>query len=365
MPDFRHEDKEFARGHDISVDAHPDDYGWNEWMVYPSYDLGESESGRCLYVCYEDESGKWFRGRRKYKPLSRQYAALFLEFARWSEEKAMSRKSLTSPKNEEAAKEWAETYGVLGLDPPSFTVMGNAKGAIKHALGIPGGVGRRTRNDGMGGPQETVEAFAREAWIANMALRLYEAASKPDGPDVSTLTFYMPDRNGDEGMGIPSTKDLHGAAPESARDWALRVVSEIVEDRVRGHVWPIPARDGTSAGHSRGWAFDSLLGAMWLQMSWLMFDNAKRCEWCGKLLNIELEWAMKLPKAPQSGRANLSVERLAKDAEDLKHQYPRKPRNDRSFCKNGGRCRAAWNYHHGTGKSSKAARKKRRESGGS
>jgi hypothetical protein len=258
---------------------------------------------------------------------------------------------------------WAETYGVLGLDPPSFAVMSDAKSAIRHALGISGAVSRRVRNDGMGGPRETVEAFAREAWIANMALRLYEAASNPSGPDVATLTFYMPDQDGHEGMDLPSTRDLYGQAPDRARDWALRVVSDIVEDRLRGHVWPIPVRDGLSSGYSRGWAFDSLLGALWLQMSWLMSGNANRCQWCGKLLNIELEWAMRLPKASQTGRTNPSVKRLAKDAEDLKYQYPRKPRSDRQFCKNGGRCRAAWNYHHGSGKSSKAARKKKRESG--
>lgn len=367
MADFRHEDEEFIQGHDISVDAHPDDYAWNYWTVYPksAYEVGEYEGRKYLYVADDDETGKWFTDRRLYKPLSRQYTILFLELARWPEECGMDKKKpLGSSKNEVAALEWAATYGVLGLSNPSpFTVHSDANRVIRHSLGIWGAVRPRIRNEAMGGLEDTVESFAREAWIANTALRLYEAATSPGGPDMNALEEYMPDRNGSEGMNIPSTKDLFSAAPTAARDWALHIVSDIVEDKMRGHVWPVPVRDGIGVGHSRGWAFDSLLGAMWLQMSWLMSGNAKRCEWCGKLLNIDLEWAMRLPKAPQTDRATLPAANLARDAEDFArlNPPPRKPRSDRRFCKNGGRCKAAWNYHHGVGKSGKAARKKRRE----
>lgn len=365
MPEFQHKDEEFAHGHEISVDAHPNDYAWSEWTVYPSYsyEVGEYEGRRFLYV-YEDEAGKWFTDRRKpsYKPLSRQYAALFLEFARWPEEHSMDMKPLASSKNEAAAVAWAESYGLLGLTPPGFEVWSGANDVIKHHLGMRGTIRRRTRNDAKGGLEDSVEAFAREAWIANTALRLYEAATKPEGPDMEVLEIFMPDRSG---MDMPSIRDLYSRKPKSAQDWSLRIVSEIVEGKMRGRVWPIPVRDGVSAGHSRGWAFDSLLGAMWLQMSWLMSGKAKRCEWCGELLNIDLEWAMSLPKARQSGEATRSAGHLAKEAEDMKYQRPRKPRSDRRFCKNNGRCKAAWNYHYGPGASSKSARKEKRESGDS
>ncbi len=355
MPDFSHGDKNLARGYEVSADAHPDDYAWNEWIAYPNYEVGRHEEQSFLYVSYEDGTGKWFTDRWHYKPLSRPYAALFLEFARWPEEHGMDMKPPASPKNEAAAIAWAKSYGVLGLSASQFEAFSDAEEVIRHSLGICGVVGPRTRNDGMGGLEDTVEAFAREAWIANTTLRLYEAATKPEGPDIEVLEIYMPD-NAD--MNLPSMKDLYSREPKKARDWALRVVCEIVEDKMRGRVWPIPVRDGRGIGHSRGWAFDSLLGAMWLQMSWLMSTQAKRCEWCGKLLNIELEWAMNLPRASQSGHANRSVKQLAKDAEDLKYQYPRKPRNDKRVCD--ADCRQAWNYHHGTGASSKEARKKKR-----
>jgi hypothetical protein len=42
-----------------------------------------------------------------------------------------------------------------------------------------------------GGPGETVERFAAEAWRANMVPRLYDAATGPEGPD--TLVTFIPD----------------------------------------------------------------------------------------------------------------------------------------------------------------------------
>lgn len=361
MPEFRHGDEEFTYGQEISVDAHSDDYTWNEWTVYPEYEVGELDGPRFLYA-FEDEGAKWFTDKRRYKPLSRQYAALFLEFARWPQEHDMDKKLLGSPKNEEAAKEWARLYGVLGLSRPQFEVLSGANEVLKHSLGIWNAIRPRTRNGATGGREDTVEGFAREAWIANATLRLYEASTKLEGPDMDLLRSCMPDRENDL-PSLPSVKGIYGESPEGARDWALRIVGDIVEDKLRGRTWPIPVRDGIGNGFSQGWAFDSLLGAMWLQMLWLMYGKAKRCEWCGKLLNIELEWAMRLPKNSHSIRPNASADQIAKDAKDFTRANPppRKPRSDRRFCNNNGRCKAAWNYHYGAGKSNKTARKTARK----
>lgn len=189
------------------------------------------------------------------------------------------------------------------------------------------------------------ERFVGEAWEANVALRLYEAATNPEGPDVDIIVDYMSDE-GEEWMGLSSTRELHGKTISSTTVRAqVRAVSG-VERKVRGRCWPIPVRDGSS--HREGWAFDSLLDAMWLQMMWLMLGQPRRCEWCGALLDVDPEQA----------------EQVKPGAGDTIIGGRRKSRSDRRFCpsrdgiKN--KCKADYNYYRGTGKSSKEARKRKR-----
>jgi hypothetical protein len=346
---MKYKSKDATQGYELSVDAHPEDYAWSEWPVYPRYEIGEHEGHRFIYAPMT-ESVEELRGTRRYRPLSRPMAALFLEFARWPEEEGMDLETLGSERNEEAALVWAEVNGVLGLDSSlPFEVFGEASDAIHHSLRIWGAVRPRTRNQGYGGLKETVEAFALEAWIANMTLRLYEAATQPEGPDRDAITAYMPDR---ESLGDhrPEARKPRKLSSERARSWALEIVEEIVEDRLRGQVWPLPVKElggrGDFVGHKQGWAFDSLLGAMWLQMMWLMLSRVRRCEWCGRLLDVD-------PEQEQG----LQATRIADGR--------RKPRNDRRFCpsrdgvKN--KCKADWNYHRGSGNSSKEARRRARQ----
>lgn len=348
MTSYEREDA--AHGYEKAVDAHPEDYAWSEWSVYSEYSIGEYEGNQFIYAPMTDPVRQLrtppVGERRRYRPLSRPTAALFLEFARWPETEGMDRKPLGSKKNAAAAREWAEIHGVLGLDSShGFAVFSKAPHAAMRFLGTYA-IRQRTRNEGYGGFKETAEAFAKEAWLANLTLRLYEAATNPEGSDSDTIAAYMPGR---EIMGMPGERALHADTPESARRWALDVVEEVVEDRMRGRVWPISVRDynahGGYVGHKQGWAFDSLLGAMWLQMMWLMLA-ARRCEWCGTLLDIDSEQALD-------------------SAADSIPGGKRKPRSDMRFCDNNGHCRGKWNYHRGIGNSSKAARKKRRKSGDS
>jgi hypothetical protein len=331
---YKHNDA--AHALEQAVDAPPDSYWWNHWYAYPEYLIKEREVHRSLYAPISAEQ---VSRRRRYRPLERSGSSLFLEFARWPEEYGMDRKPLDSDKNEDAALEWARTFGVLGVDPPDISVQGESSGAIRFCLEGPAPDGfqsRGSRSEATGGPLETVERFAGEAWEANMALRLYEAASNPGGPDVDNIVGFMPD-DGEEWMNYRGVRELHGKMQETARSWALTVVEEIVERKIRGRCWPIPVRDGSS--HKQGWAFDSLLGAMWLQMLWLMLGQPRRCEWCGKLLDVGPEQEQDLQTAGIDGGQ-------------------RKPRSDRRFCNDSHK--AKWNYHRGTGKSSKAARKKQR-----
>ena len=137
-----------------------------------------------------------------------------------------------------------------------------------------------------------------------------------------------------------SAQELHGKTPAKARSWALGVVEEIVEQQVRARCWEKSVRDGRSP--RKGWAFDSLLGAMWLQMQWLMRSQPQRCEWCGALLDMGPE----------------QVQELETATEDTRVGRRRKPRSDRRFCPDT-TCRQKWNYHNGTGASSKKAKRER------
>ena len=85
-----------------------------------------------------------------------------------------------------------------------------------------------------------------------------------------------------------------------------------------------PARSHDVSKVRTGWSFDSLIGAAYLQMYWLIGAEGKikRCKWCGALI----------PDA-----------RADQETCDPRHK-------------------AKWNYHYGTGKSGKKARKRARRS---
>jgi hypothetical protein len=341
-----------TRGYEQTVDVQPDSYGWNDWIVYPEYRIGEHEGRRFVYAPMPGErfsegepplGEEQFLKRFHYCPLSRRHSSLFLEFARWPEEFSMDIDPADSDKNTEAAREWAEIYGVLGIDPPDLTVWGDSPEVIEAFLGRPGPDSLRdrdNRNEARGGPKETVERFADEAWVANMVLRLYEAASNPEGPDVDIIIGFMPDQR-DGWMDSPSVRELYGKTPDTARSWARGVVEEIVGRQVRRRCWTIPIWDGSS--HREVWTFDSLLGAMWLQMQWLMYGQPRRCEWCGALLDMDPERAQQLE--PAVGDASISGRR--------------KPPSHKRFCND--RHKAKWNYYRGLGTSNRKTRKKTRD----
>jgi hypothetical protein len=340
--------RDIAHGLDKSVEETPEFYAWTEWMVYLEYAI-RGEQGR-RYVEALSEPGQG--GAYFYKPLSRPTASLFLEFARWPDEYGMDRQPLDSDKNAEAVKEWLPGRGVLGIPRPDLDseVWGSSQDVLREFIGGRGeGVrlNRGAHNDGRGGIEETVERFAVEAWKANMVLRLYDAATRPTGPQTDTIVGLMPDRK--EGLGDghywPSVRDIHGKTPETARNWALDLVEEVVEDEIRGRCWPIPVRRGDGS-HGQGWAFDSLLGAMWVQMMWLMLGQSRRCDWCGRVLDVDPE---------QDLRTTANVNDGGKIGR-------RKPPDHKRFCADtGGRCRSNWNYNYGDGKSSKKARKEIRD----
>jgi hypothetical protein len=116
-------------------------------------------------------------------------------------------------------------------------------------------------------------------------------------------------------------RDIYSRDPELIRRWALTVVTDAVNRKIENHCYPILQGDAPGS-YKPGWAFKSVLGAMWLQMMFLM-EADRRCRRCGKPLD--------------PGR-----------------------RSHAKYCDNGGRCKALWNYHEGSGTSSKEWRRQGR-----
>jgi hypothetical protein len=117
----------------------------------------------------------------------------------------------------------------------------------------------------------------------------------------------------------------------SPLEHALVEVTELITQRVNElcYVTAIPPMRSHDVSKIRtGWAFDSLIGAAYLEMYWHIAAQGKitRCKHCRELIP--------------------------------------NPRFDQKFCRSRdgikNKCRMDWNYHHGSGESSKEARKRAR-----
>jgi hypothetical protein len=116
-------------------------------------------------------------------------------------------------------------------------------------------------------------------------------------------------------------QEIYSANSELTRRWALTVVGDAVNRKIEKHCYPI-IQGNAPGSYEPGWVFKSLLGAMWLQMMFLMCED-RRCWWCGAPLD--------------PGR-----------------------RSHARFCDNDGQCRWNWNYYKGSGRSSRERRRRGR-----
>src|SRR5215211_113571 len=188
---------------------------------------------------------------------------LFLEFARLADDgrldNAATRDELDTDKNAVAAWDWAWEHGTLGLTrvgPDEFDCRGAST---------------------LGGEVDTVAAFAHEAWVANGCLRLFEAATAEE-LDVDLIASYLTPRG--------KARFAH-SPPATIRAFALDIVATETQHRIAGDVYP--ALYGKVDKLTAGWSFTSLLGAMWLQMFWLLTatEAPQRCNYCDKIIAYE------------------------------------------------------------------------------
>jgi len=183
---------------------------------------------------------------------------LFLEFARLADDGGLDNadtvEELDTDKNADAALDWAWEHGTLGLTPGDE---------------VDGFRGARTT----GGKEDTVSSFAEEAWRANACLRLYEAATAEE-LDTDLIASYM----------YPRQKTFFTHTPARTRAWALNIVATETQKKVAGNAYP--ALYGEIGRFEAGWSFTSLLGAMWLQMFWLLTaeEESRRCRYCDKII---------------------------------------------------------------------------------
>jgi hypothetical protein len=184
------------------------------------------------------------RSVKRYIAPITQHKDLFLKFARHIPNGRVSTEEAL-----DVVRAWVTEYGVLGLD------------SVDDQLNR----GRR----------ESVRGFWRAASEAEMILDLYEAArpKKPDQRLRQVLMRWEPEHN------------WSGVSVNEQREYALeRVgnkVGQIVENQCYPQLWRTvnKARNQTR-GFTYDFGFRSLLGAMYLQMMWLLTDedNVRQCQ---------------------------------------------------------------------------------------
>jgi hypothetical protein len=296
-----------------------------EWRVFPHYEVDDGPHGTYVfaprsYLVDAPKLGEGYRhlvfqwdylwaGEKPFRPLV-DTPGLFLEFAELIEVGEITQDVWLN--------HWISAYGVLGLEGDGQTE-------------------NRWWASPRGGPRETLTAFKEAAWWANAVLRIYEAATSPDGPDVAVLGNFASKAELPVSS-IEGWAEFEGEETASAlQEWGLRVAWKIVGNVLAGHCYPELYR--LKDTFDSGWGFKSLLGAMYLQMMSLMTatGEAPRC------------------KGPDCNKV-ITIEQLEQ------HEYPGpkkkyRTRKDKEFCSN--KCKNRWHYHYGGGKYTKSARRQR------
>jgi hypothetical protein len=185
------------------------------------------------------------------------------------------------------------------------------------------------------GCRESVSEFARAAAEVRTCLRTYEALRRPDNLDLEKLSSEVGPLPADA---LRPWDRKHG----HERAWLFGVLGRMIQTRLHEHCYPqfnIYTRGGYPTGRFvLSWGFHSLLGAIWLQMAWLLEAAESSVTFC-KLPDCRRVITFELGKsADEIG--------TIKDAEGNFKRNARgkyKTRSDRVFCRDRG-CKQ--NYHH-------------------
>jgi hypothetical protein len=303
------------------------------WRVCQDYEpSGSLENVKAAYLRAKHprrQKDKW----TEYKPLQDQ-PDLFLRFAKLYE------RGLSV----DLALGWARKYGLLGYVPDQETM---AMYGERRTVGMSWEEVRGFPNPGevpivLGSPCDGgIGVFWEEVRRAAGVLAMYEAALSRNN-DVAkeaihegspfiggrfwpTVTRDLPRSQEDRELEARLVENWVEQGMEgNYLEYCLLTAAFVVEGTVNDFCYPILHFDPHLSEHDPSqvvdvWAFENLLGAMYLQMYWLMGSgaNTTRCEWCGRLISLE---------SPYPGAK-------------------KRPKHKR-FCD--AYCRQKWNYHNRT-----------------
>lgn len=284
----------------------------NRWAVHAKYELRPSRrqaldeyfhttrrAGEYHLAAASDPYGALTDDTNwtKYKPL--ETPDLFLKFARLAKHPASDERTLS----------WAHRYGVLGL-------------AGDHHWGWYGGEG------------ESVTAFNEQVVRAAGILSLYEAVLNRDADGAARLILEdFPSLSAETWVAVTASGRVDEKSIVQTVDegfggdylvYALETACWLVETTVKEYCYPTLRPEGASDPSALGdsWGFKTLLGAMYLQMYWLIAagGDVVRCKYCTDIVSLD--------------RPAIGV---------------RKPPKHKQFCSNA--CRQSHYYHNKTKRS--------------
>jgi hypothetical protein len=226
------------------------------WPVYEHYKTSE-KSGGPFVVAPVYQLDPMADVMSLYAPL--RTPELVPDLAKFADE----------PITPEAVQGWAEVYGLLACSPEEDVV--DTEGIQVK------GWGRR----------DNVAQFEKAAGEVLTCLRAYEAL-RAEGPvnleDLSASVGRLP-------VEALRPWERHKS---TERPWLYGVIGRMIQARIREHCYPkftIFTRGGNPSGRfGLGYGFYNLLGAIWLQMAWLLdAGDATYCKLpdCGRVITIE------------------------------------------------------------------------------
>lgn len=235
-----------------------------------------------------------------YNPIS-DTPDLFLKFARLHDGNLLPQSIL----------DWVRHYGFLGVGEAIAFGFGPEEATetirqyIKLAAAVLAGYEAVLNHDEVAAKKAIFEdwsLFFTVDWSESVryAWRLEEQEIVRDGRDET----------------IATVEKLYGG---DYLWYLLAACAEVVEEMLKNHCWPIlrvEEKPSDTAQALGGWGIRNLLGAMYLQMYWLMGagGDVTRCRYCGRIISLT-----------QS------------------HPAARKVRQDKRFCDNA--CRQRHHYH--------------------
>lgn len=278
--------------------------GTRAWQVCESYELRQLPEGAgdgltsFLVPAYSYNplrSERW----RAYEPLT-DTPDLFLKFAKLHHATDQIR----------AMSAWVHSYGILGHDRPRWQPGATQHvGQFRRAVGQAAGV-LALYEAVLNGDSEKARSVALETFpFVGLWWRIYnELPDKPAHMDREYVANQIAD----------TVEEAYGG---NYLHYALATAADEVEGMVRDLCSPaLVVEEGARdpSGVTARWNFKSLLGAMYLQMYWLMAagDDLTRCEYCS--------FPISLSRPNPEGRKRRNDKRFCDDACRQAHHRSKK-----------------------------------------